>query len=85
MVMTDFLRMTVWTFNSQVSTQWDGLRHFGYQDAQLFYNGVSQSDIHHVDHETGQRSTVLGIHGTHLVPTFLVAFLFFFKLPVSFY
>lgn len=52
----------VWTFNSQVSTQWDGLRHFGYQDAQLFYNGVSQSDIHHVDNETGQRSTVLGIH-----------------------
>ncbi|KAI0197268.1 hypothetical protein EV127DRAFT_329778 [Xylaria flabelliformis] len=52
----------VWTFNSQVSTQWDGLRHFGYQDAQLFYNGVSMSDIHHVDEETGKRSTVLGIH-----------------------
>lgn len=21
----------IWTFNSQVSTQWDGLRHYGYQ------------------------------------------------------
>ncbi|KAI8947966.1 hypothetical protein F4801DRAFT_487715 [Xylaria longipes] len=52
----------VWTFNSQVSTQWDGLRHFAYQDAELFYNGASMSDIHCVDKETGKRSTVLGIH-----------------------
>ncbi|KAI0491097.1 hypothetical protein F4859DRAFT_33751 [Xylaria cf. heliscus] len=52
----------VWTFNSQVSTQWDGLRHFAYQDAKLFYNGVSMGDIHGVDEETGERSTVLGIH-----------------------
>ncbi|TGJ81973.1 hypothetical protein E0Z10_g6785 [Xylaria hypoxylon] len=51
----------VWTFNSQVSTQWDGLRHFAYQDAQKFYNGVEQGDIHHVDEHTGERSTVLGI------------------------
>ncbi|KAI1358266.1 hypothetical protein F5Y08DRAFT_322220 [Xylaria arbuscula] len=51
----------VWTFNTQVSTQWDGLRHFGYQDARLFYNGVAQEDIHRVDPETGERSTVLGI------------------------
>ncbi|KAI0540165.1 hypothetical protein GGR58DRAFT_173732 [Xylaria digitata] len=51
----------VWTFNSQVSTQWDGLRHFGYQDVQKFYNGVEQGDIHHVNAETGERSTVLGI------------------------
>ncbi|RWA08771.1 hypothetical protein EKO27_g6341 [Xylaria grammica] len=51
----------VWTFNSQVSTQWDGLRHFGYQEEQKFYNGVQQCDIHHVDEATGARSTVLGI------------------------
>ncbi|KAH7099752.1 hypothetical protein BKA62DRAFT_708752 [Auriculariales sp. MPI-PUGE-AT-0066] len=31
----------VWTFNTQVSSQWDGLRHFGYQKEQLFYNGVT--------------------------------------------
>ncbi|KAI0405304.1 hypothetical protein F4802DRAFT_607015 [Xylaria palmicola] len=51
----------VWTFNSQVSTQWDGLRHFAYQDVQLFYNGTKQSDIHHVDEKTGERCTTLGI------------------------
>jgi hypothetical protein len=51
-----------WSFNSQVSTQWDGLRHFGYQDEELFYGGVGQKDIHHVDEEGG-RSTVLGIQG----------------------
>ena len=36
----------VWTFNSQSSTQWDGLRHFAYQKAQRFYNNVSLDDIH---------------------------------------
>ncbi|KAI1173680.1 hypothetical protein F4777DRAFT_425850 [Nemania sp. FL0916] len=51
----------VWSFNSQVSTQWDGLRHFAYQDEELFYNGVSQKDIHGKDGETGEKSTVLGI------------------------
>ncbi|KAI1824768.1 hypothetical protein F4861DRAFT_234385 [Xylaria intraflava] len=51
----------VWTFNSQVSTQWDGLRHYAYQDAQLFYNGVAQSEIHAVDAKTGEKSTILGI------------------------
>ncbi|KAI3323260.1 hypothetical protein HD806DRAFT_535748 [Xylariaceae sp. AK1471] len=50
-----------WSFNSQVSTQWDGLRHYGYQDEKLFYGGVSQGDIHHVD-EAGEKSTVLGVH-----------------------
>ncbi|KAI1197194.1 hypothetical protein F5X97DRAFT_186730 [Nemania serpens] len=51
----------VWTFNSQVSTQWDGLRHFGYQEAGLFYGGRCQDDIHGIDEGTGERSTVLGI------------------------
>lgn len=36
----------VWTFNSQGSSQWDGLRHFAYQHEELFYNGVTMDDIH---------------------------------------
>lgn len=35
-----------WTFNTQSSTQWDGLRHFAYQKAARFYNGVTLDDIH---------------------------------------
>jgi hypothetical protein len=52
----------VWTFNSQCSTQWDGLRHFGYQKEKLFYNGITMKDIHHVDGH-GCKSTVNGIQG----------------------
>ncbi|PVH76622.1 hypothetical protein DL98DRAFT_425184 [Cadophora sp. DSE1049] len=33
------------TFNTQKSTQWDGLRHFAYQKEQKFYQGVSKGDI----------------------------------------
>ncbi|CAK1360614.1 unnamed protein product [Cercospora beticola] len=36
----------VWTFNTQSSSQWDGLRHFGYQKEQVFYNGVTLDEIH---------------------------------------
>lgn len=36
----------VWAFNSQGSSQWDGLRHFGYQQEKVFYNGVTMEDIH---------------------------------------
>jgi len=36
----------IWTFNSQSSSQWDGLRHFAYQKAERFYNNVSLADIH---------------------------------------
>ncbi|KAH6654973.1 hypothetical protein BKA67DRAFT_559110 [Truncatella angustata] len=49
----------VWTFNSQVSTQWDGLRHYGYQKEKLFYNGVTMKQIHGFDE--GGKSTVNGI------------------------
>lgn len=35
----------IWTFNSQSSTQWDGLRHCGYNTERLFYNGVTEDDI----------------------------------------
>lgn len=52
----------VWTFNSQVSTQWDGLRHFAYQREERFYNGVTMEDIHGVGAD-GKKSTVNGIHG----------------------
>ena len=34
----------------------DGLRHFGYQKEQRFYNGVTLDQIH-------SESTVNGIHG----------------------
>ncbi|GME63438.1 hypothetical protein GTA08_BOTSDO05670 [Neofusicoccum parvum] len=47
----------VWTFNTQSSSQWDGLRHFAYQKEQRFYNGVTLDDIH------GEHATnVNGIH-----------------------
>jgi hypothetical protein len=36
----------VWTFNTQSSTQWDGLRHFGYQKEQRFYNDLTLDEIH---------------------------------------
>ncbi|KAI1477947.1 hypothetical protein F4774DRAFT_411384 [Daldinia eschscholtzii] len=52
----------VWTFNSQVSTQWDGLRHYAYQREARFYNGVTMEDIHGVSEDGERRSTVNGIH-----------------------
>ena len=73
----------VWTFNTQSSSQWDGLRHFGYQEEKLFYNGVGQGEIHGVDAETGERSTVLGIQGLfgHPLPSFF-SFLFYSFLSI---
>ncbi|KAK3685579.1 hypothetical protein B0T22DRAFT_492468 [Podospora appendiculata] len=50
----------VWAFNSQGSSQWDGLRHFGYQKEKRFYNGITMEDIHGVD-EHGRKTTVNGI------------------------
>ncbi|KAL9635945.1 MAG: hypothetical protein Q9164_003144 [Protoblastenia rupestris] len=47
----------VWTFNTQSSTQWDGLRHVAYQKAEKFYNGVTLDDIHGVN-----KANVNGIH-----------------------
>ncbi|KAF8857363.1 hypothetical protein BDZ45DRAFT_674765 [Acephala macrosclerotiorum] len=34
------------TFNTQSSSQWDGFRHFGYQDHKVYFNGCTQEDIH---------------------------------------
>jgi len=42
------------TFNTQTSTQWDGLRHVGFDDG-TFYNGLTQAEIH------SGKSTRLGI------------------------
>lgn len=39
----------VWHFNSQGSTQWDGLRHFAYQKQAKFYNGVTLDDMFNAD------------------------------------
>ncbi|KAH7099751.1 hypothetical protein BKA62DRAFT_743995 [Auriculariales sp. MPI-PUGE-AT-0066] len=47
----------VWTLNSQSSSQWDGLRHFGYQKEALFYNGVTMDDIHGSDANGYKKST----------------------------
>jgi len=41
-------------FNTQCSTQWDGFRHYGYQNAKKFYNGFTQDDL--------TSSNVLGIN-----------------------
>ncbi|KAL2875306.1 hypothetical protein SGCOL_009469 [Colletotrichum sp. CLE4] len=51
-----FVNDDEWTFNSQSSSQWDGLRHFGYQKEEKFYNGVSMDEVHAVG-EDGRRST----------------------------
>ncbi|PMD25416.1 hypothetical protein NA56DRAFT_686012 [Hyaloscypha hepaticicola] len=41
-------------FNTQSSTQWDGFRHFGYQDHKIYFNGCTQDQI--------QNSNRNGIH-----------------------
>lgn len=47
------------SFNTQVSTQLDGLRHFAYQNMKLFYNGHTEQSI------LALGSTVLGTHHWH--------------------
>lgn len=49
----------IWTFNSQVSSQWDGLRHFAYQKEAKFYNGVRLDDMYNEDKSI--KSNVNGI------------------------
>lgn len=51
-----------WSFNTQSSTQWDGLRHFGYQKAQRFYNDTTVEDIAGTSDRGQQNPNVLGIH-----------------------
>ncbi|KAL6244443.1 hypothetical protein RBB50_008685 [Rhinocladiella similis] len=52
-----------WHFNTQSSTQWDGLRHFGYQKAQRFYNDTTVEDIAGTSVKGQANPNVLGIHG----------------------
>lgn len=51
-----------WTFNTQSSSQWDGLRHFGYQKAGRFYNDVTVEDIAGQGTKGKANPNVLGIH-----------------------
>lgn len=44
------------TFNTQTSTQWDGLRHWGFDDG-TFYNGYTQKEV--LENKTSR----LGIQG----------------------
>ncbi|GAM89105.1 hypothetical protein ANO11243_071400 [Dothideomycetidae sp. 11243] len=47
------------SFNTQKTSQWDGLRHFAYQAGKQFYNGVTLAEI------TDSDSGVLGQHLWH--------------------
>lgn len=42
-------------FNTQISTQWDGFRHFGYQESKKWFNNHTLDDI--------LQTKVNGIHG----------------------
>jgi len=42
----------VLTLNTQSSTQWDGFRHFGYQDHKVYFNGCTQEDVN-TSHKIG--------------------------------
>lgn len=50
-----------WAFNTQSSSQWDGLRHFGYQKAQRFYNDVTLEDVAGTSERGRKNPQVLGI------------------------
>ncbi|RMZ80174.1 hypothetical protein DV737_g3080, partial [Chaetothyriales sp. CBS 132003] len=51
-----------WTLNTQSSSQWDGLRHYGYQAAARFYNNVTVDDIAGVGPTRGHSNPdILGI------------------------
>ena len=45
------------TLNTQIGSQWDGLRHWGFDDGR-FYNGVTQAEIH------SKTTSRLGIDGS---------------------
>ena len=56
----------VWTFNTQSSSQWDGLRHFAYQGVRRFYNGATLADFSLPDPQnasTTQNSKIPSTHG----------------------
>jgi hypothetical protein len=41
----------------KISSQWDGLRHYRYQNLKKYYNGATRDDI--------DSSSTLGIEGCH--------------------
>lgn len=43
------------TFNTQVSSQWDGFRHYGYQKEKLYFNGRKLDEL--------LTTSVNGVHG----------------------
>lgn len=47
------------SFNTQISSQWDGFRHYGYQKEQLYFNGRTPKDI------TDTKEN--GIHGSFVL------------------
>lgn len=47
-------------FNTQSSSQWDGLRHFGYQEQRLYFNGRTLDDI--------LTTKINGIHSAYFYP-----------------
>ncbi len=51
-----------WSFNTQSSTQWDGLRHFGYQKEGRFYNNTTVEDIAGTSEKGKGNPNILGIH-----------------------
>ncbi|KAK5957030.1 hypothetical protein OHC33_001399 [Knufia fluminis] len=50
-----------WHFNTQSSSQWDGLRHFGYQQAQRFYNDTTLEDIAGTTERAKSQPNILGV------------------------
>ncbi|RMZ92526.1 hypothetical protein DV736_g245, partial [Chaetothyriales sp. CBS 134916] len=50
-----------WTLNTQSSSQWDGLRHYGYQAAARFYNDVTVDDIAGTGTRGQSNADILGI------------------------
>ncbi|KAI9040632.1 uncharacterized protein KD926_007848 [Aspergillus affinis] len=51
-----------WSFNSQISSQWDGFRHYGYQKEKVYFMGHTAEEF--------QASTVNGIHRAYDPTTF---------------
>lgn len=49
----------VLVLNTQISSQWDGFRHYGYQKERLYYNGYTLEDL--------LATKVNGIHGESFI------------------
>jgi hypothetical protein len=52
-------------FNTQISTQWDGFRHFGYQESKKWFNDHTLEDI--------LQTKVNGIHGKFHIKKYIFA------------